>query len=136
MARSIKPLDRIRRFDVFAEYQKQEHHDDGMPLDQAKGYGLWVAKVVAARKFARMRGRESKPSGDKPPRRRKWRVLSGQPQTDKLFDHQIVSRMGEDFYHDVFEPAIQAARKKGQSYESIRDRIRRSWKPAPAKADD
>src|SRR6266571_3921926 len=98
-----KPLDRIRRFDVFAEYQKQEHHDDGMPLDQAKGFGLWVAKVVAARTFARERGRESKPSGDKPRRRRKWRVLSGEPQTDKLFDHQIVARMGEDFYTDVFE---------------------------------
>ena len=48
-AASKKPLDRIRRFDVFAEYQKQAHHDDGMPLDKAKGYGLWVAKVVAAR---------------------------------------------------------------------------------------
>ena len=65
-AATKKPLDRIRRFDVFAEYQNQEHHDDGMPLDQAKGYGLWVAKVVAARTFARERGRESKPSGDKP----------------------------------------------------------------------
>ena len=135
-AATKKPLDRIRRFDVFAEYQKQEHHDDGMPLDQAKGYGLWVAKVVAARTFARERGRESKPSGDKPRRRRKWRVLSGEPQTDKQFDHQIVARMGEDFYTDVFEPAIQAARKKGQSYESIRDRIRRRWRPAPAATAD
>src|ERR1700704_5963092 len=120
-----KPLDRIRRFDVFAEYQKQEHHDEGMPLDQAKGYGLWVAKVVAARKFARMRGEEAKPRGEAPRRRRKWRVLSGVPQTDKLFDQQIVARMGEDFYNEVFAPAIEAARKKGQSYESIRDRIRR-----------
>lgn len=26
-----------------------------MPPDEAKGYGLWVAKVVAARKFGRTR---------------------------------------------------------------------------------
>jgi len=48
---TIKPANRIRRFDVFAEYRKQEEQDKGMPADQAKGHGSWVAKVVAARKF-------------------------------------------------------------------------------------
>jgi hypothetical protein len=133
MTAATKPLDRIRRFDVFAEFQKQEHHDAGMPLDQAKGYGLWLAKVVAARKFARMRGRESKPGAEAPRRARKWRVLSGEPQTAKLFDHQIVARMGEEFYTEVFAQAIQAARHKGQTYESMRDRLRRRWRPAPDK---
>ena len=106
------------------------------PLDRAKGYRLWVAKVVAARKFARMRGKEAKPKGEVPRRRRKWRVLSGVSQTDKLFDQQIVARMGSDFYEEVFAPTIEAARKKGQSYESIRDRIRRSWRPAPREDTD
>jgi hypothetical protein len=41
---TIKPANRIRRFDVFAEYRKQQEQDHGMPADQAKGYGLWVAK--------------------------------------------------------------------------------------------
>jgi len=128
---TIKPSNRIRRFDVFAEYRKQEEQADGMPADQAKGYGLWVAKVVAARKFGRLKDRE-RPSEEeaRARRRRKWRVLSGQPQTDRLFDHQIVDRMGTDFYIEVFVPAIRHERDAGHSYESIRDRIRHRWKPA------
>jgi hypothetical protein len=38
--------------------------------------------------------------------------------------------MGAEFYRDVFEPAVRAAREQGQSYEAIRDRLRRRWKPA------
>ena len=125
---SVKPLKPIRRFDIFAEYRKEEEQEKGMPADQAKGYGLWVAKVVAARKFGRIKDRPTS-DDDKPRRRRKWRVLSGEPQTDKLFDHEIVERMGEEFYREVFVPAIRAARDKGRTYESIRDSIRRRWKP-------
>jgi len=126
----LKPANRIRRFDVFAEYRKQEQQDDGMPADQAKGYGLWVAKVVAARKFGRLKDRDEPSEAErKARRRRKWRILSGEPQTDRLFDHQIVDRMGTDFYKEVFVPAIHHEREQGHSYESIRDRIRRRWKP-------
>ena len=128
MATQVKPAKRIRRFDVFAEYRKLDAEDDGMPHDQAKGYGLWVAKVVAARKF----GRQSKDSSSNAQRnkRRKWHVLSGEPQTDKRFDHEIVDRMGADFYVRVFAPAVREARSDGQTYESMRDRLRRRWKPA------
>jgi hypothetical protein len=131
VARRLKPDKRLRRFDVFAEYRRQEAHEDGMPADQAKGYGLWVAKVVAARKFGRLKDRE--PEGEaeqRRRRRRKWKILSGVPQTDKLFDHQIVDRMGREFYREVFSPAVQQGRDKGQSYEDMRDRLRRRWKPA------
>ena len=51
---TTKPKQPIRRFDVFAEYRRQEAQQVGMPADQARGYGLWVAKVVAARKFRRL----------------------------------------------------------------------------------
>ena len=102
-----------------------------MPADQAKGYGLWVAKVVAARKFGRLKDREEpSPEEVRRRRRRKWKILSGEPQTDKLFDHQIVDRMGAEFYSDVFVPAIRHERQQGHSYESMRDRLRRRWKPA------
>jgi hypothetical protein len=107
-----------------------------MPDDQAKGYGLWIAKVVAARKFGRLRT-DDRPSASeaRARRRRKWHVLSGEPQTDRLFDHEIVERMGSDFYREVFAPAISRSREQGQSYEAIRDRLRRRWKPAqPAPA--
>jgi hypothetical protein len=127
----LHPARPLRRFDVFAEYRKQEEQEQGMPADQAKGYGLWVAKVVAARKFGRLRQRESPSEAEaKARRRRKWHVLSGEPQTDRLFDHEIVERMGAEFYAREFAPAIRHAREKGNSYESIRDRMRRRWKPA------
>jgi hypothetical protein len=130
MAVQVRPRKPIRRFDVFAEYRKLDAQADGMRLDQAKGYGLWVAKVVAARKFGRTKPDDAS-SEAAPRRRRKWHALGDEPQTDKLFDHEIVERMGDDFYRTVFRPAIQEARSSGQSYESIRDRLRRRWKPAP-----
>jgi hypothetical protein len=127
---TIKPANRIRCFDVFAEYRKQEEQEGGMPADQAKGYALWVAQVVAARKFGRLKDRDKPSEAEvKRRRRRKWRILSGEPQTDRHFDHQIVERMGADFYKEVFVPAIRYERELGHSYESIRDRIRRRWKP-------
>jgi hypothetical protein len=107
---TIKPGNRIRRFDVFAEFRKQEEQAHGMPADQAKDYGLWVAKVVAARKFGRLKDRERLSEAEvKARRRRKWRVLSGEPQTDKLFDHHQIlkSAWAPSSTKDVFVPAIR-----------------------------
>ncbi len=126
----VKPRAQIRRFDVFAEYNRQRAVLDGMPLDEAEGYSLWLAKLVAARRF----GRKPKPTGAKtktpekePPRRGKWHVLDGKPQTDDLFQQEIVERMGKTFYHRVFVPAIRRAVRKGQDYTAIRDSIRSDW---------
>src|ERR687885_132384 len=101
-----KPRNPIRRFDVFAEYRKQEQEADGTPEDEAKGYGLWVAKVVASRRFggakSRERGAPDPRAGREEPADAlvdgKWHTLDGEPQTDELFDREIVGRMGEDFY--------------------------------------
>lgn len=131
-AAAPKPQAAIRRFDVFAEYNRQEAMQrKGMKAAEAKGYGLWLAKLVAAR-----RGRPKAEDGDErgrgERRERKpgeWRTLDDQPQTDKLFDKEIVARMGRDFYRKVFVPAITAARERGASYESIRDSVRRDWQP-------
>ena len=135
MARQLKPLKGIRRFDVFAEYRKLDAEDDGMPHDQAKGYGLWVAKVVAARKFGRQRNEAPSAEEGKRRSRRKWRVLGGESQTDRLFDHEIVQRMGRDFYEQVFAPAVREARASGQTYEAMRDRLRRRWKAVAARGN-
>ena len=131
----------IRRFDVFAEYSRQQAEEDGVPPDEAAGYGLWVAKVVAARKFGRSMSKKSPAqvhaeqtaaegavAGSAPP---KWHTLDGAPQTDALFEHEIVDRMGRGFYAGVFAPAIVEARRTGKSYQAIRDSIRRDWTPAP-----
>jgi hypothetical protein len=134
MPTQLKPAKPIRRFDVFAEYRRLDAEEDGMATDQAKGYGLWVAKVVAARKF----GRESKDGSDdrRPSPHAKWHELSGEPQTDERFDHEIVDRMGAEFYRRVFAPAVHGARAKGETYESMRDRLRRRWKPARTTSDN
>ena len=126
-AAAPKPKAAIRRFDIFAEYKRLQARRDGQAEDVAKGYGLWVAKVVAARKFGK-----NKPDGaakDKPIHRGKWHKLDDVPQTDKLFDKQIVDRMGVTFYKRVFSPAIRKAIANGSSYESIRDTLRAQWKP-------
>jgi hypothetical protein len=41
----------IRRFDVFAEYTRQQAIGDGIAPDVAKGYSLWLAMEVAARRW-------------------------------------------------------------------------------------
>jgi hypothetical protein len=130
-----KPRAPVRRFDVFAEYNRLKALKEGQSAAQAKSYGLWVAKVVAAQKF----GRLPKPTGEKkegeqkqakPEKKKKWHELSGIPQTDKLYDKEIVNRMGKEFYKDVFAPAIHTAFEQGKTYPEIRDAIRREWKPA------
>lgn len=135
---SLYPKQEIRRFDVFAEYQRLKALQKGMDAPHAKGYGLWVAKVVASggRNRSGDNGKHAAPGAagdhtkqDGAPREQEWHELSGKPQTDTLFDREIVSRMGKDFYSVVFAPAIAQAVEQGRSYESIRDAIRKKWKP-------
>jgi hypothetical protein len=130
----LHPQQAIRRFDVFAEYTRQERREKGYPPDEAKGYGIWLAKVVAARRF----GQQSSSDSKKPSKRDeheeepKFRSLSDELQTDETFDHDIIERMGAQFYDAVFVPAIAEAREAGKTYETIRDTIRKRWKPARA----
>jgi hypothetical protein len=133
----IRPRAPIRRFDVFAEYNRLQALQRGLDPAHAKGYGLWVAKVVAS--GGRRGGRSAAPhaepgaDGERPherPAEQAWHVLGDEPQTDALFDREIVRRMGADFYAQVFAPAIAAAVARDQRYESIRDSIRRDWSPA------
>ncbi len=132
----LKPKAEIRRFDVFAEYNRLKAMREGMPADEAAGYGLWLAKVVAARKFSRDKTKtKEKLSADREKereRRGKWHLLSDQPQTDALFRQQIVERMGPGFYRQVFTPAIRKALVEGKDYTEIRDAVRKEWKPTPS----
>ena len=53
------PQAEIRRFDVFAEWNRlKARHHHHWPEPQAQAYGLAVAKVVAARKFAGPRSQQ------------------------------------------------------------------------------
>ena len=131
---TLHPDKAIRRFDVFAEYTRLERLDKDSPEDEAKGYGIWLAKVVAARKFSSKSG-QSKASGkNQPGPEPRFRSLGDDLQTDETFDQDIVERMGPQFYSKVFAPAIAEARDRGETYEDIRDSIRKDWKPATSRA--
>jgi hypothetical protein len=132
----IKPRAPIRRFDVFAEYTRLKGLKQGLDEPHARGYGLWVAKVVASGGGRRAtaephveRPSEGAPEHRLEAREQEWHTLSGEPQTDALFEREIVRRMGEDFYRRTFAPAIAAAFEQGKSYPSIRDSVRKDWKP-------
>src|SRR5215212_2235991 len=131
------PKRAIRRFDVFAEVNRLKALEEGRQEDEAKGYGIWLAKVVAGRRFGakkddhdrtriRQEGEPSRTGKDD-----KFKSAGGELQTDETFEHDVVDRMGSDFYDRVFAPAVAAAVKRGEEYESFRDTIRTNWKPAP-----
>ncbi|MDQ6693224.1 MAG: hypothetical protein M3014_02210 [Chloroflexota bacterium] len=140
----LKPRMPVRRFDVFAEYNRQKALTKGVPEDEAAGYGLWVAKVVASGGSGRSIGMHApsgkggkQEQGEQPnsqeapeePVGPKWHVLGGEDQTDEMYESQVVRRMGEEFYNKVFLPAIEDAVREDRTYTSIRDTIRRDWKP-------
>ena len=89
---------------------------EGLPEDQAKGYGIWLAKVVASRRF----GQKSSSDGKKPSTKDAheeeptFRSVGDELQTDETFDHDIIERMGARFYDAVFVPAISEARAEGK----------------------
>ena len=132
------PLRAIRRFDVFAEVSRLEALGEGRPEAEAKGHGVWLAKVVAGRRHGRsadadhraVSGRADAPATvGRGHEGSTFKSAGGELQTDETFDAEIVDRMGAEFYERVFAPAIRAAVERGETYESFRDTIREGWKP-------
>ena len=129
------PRKAVRRFDVFAEVNRLEALKDGKPEDEAKGYGIWLAKVVAARRFGTTSERDSDRSRPRDAGRTgqqaapDFRSVGGELQTDETFEVEVVERMGRAFYEQVFSPAIRAAVEAGEKYERFRDTIRADWRP-------
>jgi hypothetical protein len=136
MAQALRPRQQVRRFDVFAEYSKLKALKEGRPLDEAKGHGIWLAKVVASRRYgapsSRQTGVRRAPDAEReePEAPEPFRTLGGELQTDALFDREIIGRMGAEFYREVFAPTLAKHFQRGDRYESIRDNVRRDWKPA------
>jgi len=127
----IRPRASIRRFDIFAEYTRLKQVAEGVPDDVAKGFGLWLAKVIAARKFGRITPEKARellaPLKPSDAARIRFRRLGGVEQNDALFDKEIAARMGKTFYLRVFRPAIKDAFESGKSYVGIRDALRKEW---------
>lgn len=131
----MKPKATIRRFDVFAEYSKLEALAEGRRLDEAKGHGIWLAKVVASRRRAPSASPARQPVGAGhggsrlPEPEERFKTLGGELQDDARFDREVVQRMGVRFYDEVFAPTIRGHFERGERYEAIRDAVRREWKP-------
>ena len=126
--KALAPRAPIRRFDIFAEWNRLKartrHH---MDEPDARAYGLAVAKVVASRKLY---GAAPEQASDLKRRAKHddvtepwWNHLGSGAE----FEQKIIRRMGEEFYHDIFQPAIARSRDAGQSYEDIRDKLREEW---------
>ncbi len=111
--------------------------DRGYAEDEAKGYGIWLARVVAARRFGKKSGAldrarpesQGAKAGDEPTVEPKYRFGGDELQIDETFDHDIIGRMVEAFYAEVFVPAIAEARECGQPYDDIRDAICKNGNP-------
>ena len=126
----MKPNAAIRRFDVFAEVKRLEGLGKGLPEDRAKGYGLWTAKVVASRKFRRTeKARRGEPGEGAAAMVDGWHTLGGEPVTNHDFDREVVERMGQAFYDQVFAPTIAGLIEGGKDYAEFRDAVRGEWKP-------
>ncbi|WP_297445962.1 hypothetical protein [Desulfurobacterium sp.] len=127
METTIKPKAPIRRFDIFAEWNRIKGIKE-LKLDpeDAKAYGLAVAEVVAARKFY---GHRTKYRGATREYIKKhegtpwWRKMASPAE----FDEKIVERMGKEFYEKVFSKKIEEAYREGKDYMDIRDSLRKEW---------
>jgi hypothetical protein len=122
------PKREIRRFDIFAEWNRLKGRTKAKLSEaDAEAYGLAVAKIVAARKFS---GHD--PEQAKELKRKAKEEEVGEPWWDHMgsaeeFARKVAGRMGEEFYRDVFQPAVKAAWDRGQRYEEIRDALREPW---------
>lgn len=144
----------LRRFDIFAIYNYCKNLNKGMSEEKAKGDAIWVAKVVASggsrsaqtvfkpsaeqkqaahlNKVACQCDAQKKveaPAADPVASTLKilnggWKELSGIPQTDKLYDREIIKKIGKDRYEKQVLPAVRAAVDAKQKYVDIRDTLR------------
>ena len=125
------PQREMRRFDIFAEWNRlkartQQHFSDAV----AQAYGLAVAKVVAARKFAGHRAEQVRDWKQRTTREDYTEAWWTHLGSAAEFTDKIVARMGKSFYRRVFQPAVRQAWKQGQRYEQIRDALRAPWNAA------
>jgi hypothetical protein len=127
------PRQEFRRFDIFAEWnrlkaQTQQHFSDA----EAQSYGLAVAKVVAARKFA----------GHRPGHVRDWKQRATREDFTEAwwthlgsvaeFEDKIVARMGKSFYRRVFPLCAGRGRKASGMSRSATRYARRGMPPSHA----
>lgn len=125
-----RPKAAIRRFGVFAEYNRQQAIKDGMPADKPRPTDSGLRK--SSPRVAMGRAKPAESVGKRKQSQvchGKWRRLNGKSQTAKLFDRESMSRMGRAFYSAVFVPAIRKSIANHERYTDMRDRIRKDWEP-------
>jgi hypothetical protein len=103
--RSCRPQQPFLCIDVFAGYTRQERREKGYPEDEAKGYGIWLVKVVASRRYGEIGSGDGQKLGKKAER--------------------------EDAHESA--PTFRSVADELQTDEAIRDTVRREAPhPVPA----
>jgi len=121
----MNSMDRIRRFDIFAIFNMTSKENE-LGKKYAKGYGIWMARMVAGRKFGAVAapghqvGKGKDYSKTKVSGIQAWNMLSGKPQTDKEYEKELVKRFGEANLTKL-ENFVSKAYHKGMTYNAIRD---------------
>jgi len=117
-------MQNIRRFDIFAIFNKVSKENE-MDEKHAKGYGIWMARFIAGRRFG---AKATKPNGKKGSKTaekkatgvQSWYTLNGKPQTDKEYDNELLKRFGSANLI-ALEKWVKDAYIKGVDYKTIRD---------------
>ena len=115
----VKPKKTIRRFDVFAEYRKQEQQEKGDSERVASGHGLWgwprwspAGASGPPAPAVRVPPAERESRAPRAPSGREIGTCWTGSLRPTLFKKEIMQRMGEEFYREVFVPEIRAAREE------------------------
>ncbi|MHA1296868.1 MAG: hypothetical protein ACTSRH_08160 [Promethearchaeota archaeon] len=120
----IKQLENIKigKWDIIAEYHRIDWLKKGYSEEEAKIHGIVIAIVgYRARMGKKATGykieTKGKEKGVSLTHRKKEHWI-----TTKEFD-KIIKKMGENFYHKVFSPAIEKLYEKGYSYEDVKKAV-------------
>lgn len=131
MKANTKPQNNIRRFDVFTECERIKYTKRGFPLYVAKGLAIWTAKLVSGGKlkknfFSGPNTGYHKANLNSSSNNNKsvFRSLNNVPQTDLMFDKEIIERMGKEFYEQTFQPMVRDNLSQGFEYRQFRDTLR------------
>jgi len=113
---------KIGKWDIISEYHRIDWAEKGHNEVESKIHGILIAILGYQKRTGQSphffdveirngeKGKSVKQRGEE-----KW-------ITSKEFD-KIVSKIGEDFYHEIFSPAIKNLYNKGYSYDDVKKAV-------------
>ena len=118
---------KIGKWDIISEYHRIDWEEKGHDEEESKIHGTLIAILGYQKRTGHSphiyeveerngeKGKTVKQRGEE-----KW-------ITSKEFD-KIIDKMGNEFYHKIFSPAIKNLYKKGYSYAEVKEKVNISSK--------